>query len=195
MIPEPLKRPFGWPLPAAALDYFCHPTLPAVMTPLRHPEDGMVYCVSPFGALRIRRFHGHAEEFPTMGEEMVARLAALPWATLREQGQTKDLWRLMDDARGTLWRDPPLPLYRLKDFNWQATREKRVRICGGPIVPLALLQVLSRLPRMEICVADSSPQQPVFFRCNGEGEFILPNLGHTEASFEMFKPKQAGHRL
>jgi len=192
VIPEPGKRGFGWPLPAAALDYFVHPVSKAYGRPMWNPADGMVYCFSAFGALRTRRFSGNPLDFPEMRDVDRLRAEAVPWDTLREHGQRRDAWRLMDDSRGTLFRDPPGPLYVFREFRWHRTEAMLVRVAGAPILPLALLQAVSRLPRVEICTIAPRVESPVFFRFNGEGEMVVPHLGHTGgARFELFKPKNS----
>lgn len=190
VIPEPGKRGFGWPLPVAALDYFTHPVQIDFSRPMRHPTDGMVYCLSAFGALRTRRFAGDPDELPAITPWALERVGRVPWDTLREHGQRRDAWRLMDDSRGTLFRDPPAPLYVFRDFRWQRTEATLVRVAGAPILPLALLQVISRLPRVEICTIAPRVESPVFFRFNGEGEIVIPHLGHVEgAKFQLYNPK------
>jgi hypothetical protein len=192
MIPEPSKRPFRFPLPESALPYFCHPDHVPFTAPVRL-ESGEMGAASGWVALRVRRFHGFAEEYPPASAEFVERFEALPWAKWPDL--TGREWRKFDAVAGTLWRDPPLSLWRMESMKWRISRQKLVRVAGAPLVPLALLQLLSRLPAAELCLHAPEPTSPVFFRFAGDGMGIIPHHGHLEGgAFELFKPKQAATR-
>lgn len=189
-IPEPSKRPFGSPLTEEALPYFCHPTLAPFRHPVRHPEDGLVYAASGFIACRFRTGRWFAEEFPAAPPEWVERVAALPWVGFLPDPRclVEPVWRMMDDSRGTIYRDGPLPLW-LPDG--RLNRNPLVHTAGGPIVPLALLQLIARLPRAEVRMTAGS-QNPLFIRFNG-GEAIVPPMFRCGVQpphkFSLFPPK------
>lgn len=210
-IPPPCKRPFTFPLPEAALPYFCHPTVAPFTSPVRLPSGPMA-AASGWVALTVRRFHGFPEEYPEASTAFVERFGSLPWHRF-ETLATREEWRLFDTVSGTLWRDPPLPLWhpapatprrpsqalplitdhRSPGTSPRISSDKLVRIHGGPLVPLALLQLISRLPRAEIFLDPHlTPTSPLFFRFSGDGLGIIPHHRHlTGARFELFKPKQA----
>ena len=196
MVPEPSKRSFHFPIPAEALPYFCHPTLEPFTAPVSH--DGLAYAASGFVALRVRRFQGYPEDLPDCPPFLLKRLLSLPWDDFgRETARTQ--WRLMDDARGTIYRGGPLPLWLERKGKAILSRDTLVRTAGGPLVPLALLQLIARLPRVEIrmvpAVNSDITGQPILFRFSG-GEGIIPALYkglHPRdipvEAFSLFNPK------
>src|SRR5687768_17573430 len=108
MIPEPSKRPFRFPVPAEALDHFCHPALPLFAKPVRHGDT--VFAANGYAAIRVHRFTGLPEDYQEASPEFLDRWAKLPWSQL-DQVPPSGEWRLMDDSRGTIYRDGPLPLW------------------------------------------------------------------------------------
>lgn len=193
-IPAPSKRPFGSPLTTEALPYFCHPRLAVFRQAVRHPADGLIYAASGFVACRFRTGRWFAEEFPPAPEEFIERVGALPWGLFESDPArlVPPEWRTLDDKRGTLYRDPPRDLW-LADG--KMNRDTPVLTCGGPLVPLALLQLLGRLPRCEVRMT-SGPRSPLLFRFNG-GEGMVPPLFPLAVrppvpAFALFIP--AGHQ-
>jgi len=194
MIPEPSKRPFHFPIPAEALPYFCHPALEPFTAQVNH--DGLAYAASGFVALRVRRFQGYAEDLPECPPFLLKRILSLPWDDFgRETARTE--WRLMDDARGTIYRGGPLPLWLEEKGKTVLSRDTLVRTAGGPLVPLAMLQLIARLPRAEIrMVPDSNRipgENPILFRFSG-GEGIIaclyPDFRKAPApAFSLFNSK------
>ncbi len=166
MIPSPSKKSFGYPLPADALPYFCHPSRPGFTAPVRHP-DGFIYAASGYLAIRCRRGHWLDSDFDEASPYFVERVARLPWGSF-EFYATKGQWRTLFAAdlfrfgAETLWHGPRTH-----------TDDKPVVICGAPCFPLAILQLLSRLPKIEVCVSGCTVSQPVLFRFAG-GEGVLP---------------------
>lgn len=196
MIPTPSKRPFGHPLPADALDYFVHPFPGHVFHPaFRHPEDGNVYAGSAV-ALRVRRSRCiDPVEYPPPTQEALDRVTALPWGRFASAADQPKAWRCLDDHRGTIYAEPPAPVFTLTAQGPRIRLAgKNVRICGAPILPLSILQLLARLPRPEIYTAGCTLSGPVLFRFTG-GEGIIPHFGLTSAAFEMLKPRDTSHDL
>lgn len=190
MIPEPSKRPFGSPLTEAALPYFCHPTLEPFRHPVRHPADGHIYAASGFVAVRFRTGRWFPQEFPDASPEWLARVSTLPWQQLQPDPAalgTPD-WRDMDRSRAAIYRDGPLPLW-LPDL--RLNRAPLVHTAGGPLIPLALLQLLARLPRAEVRMT-AGASSPLFIRFNG-GEAIVPPLFkagiYPPSKFSLFPPQ------
>jgi len=196
--PAPSKRPFGSPLTEDVLPYFCHPWLPVFRHPVRHPEDGLIYAASGFVALRVRTGRWFPEEFPAPSAEWLERTAALPWALFAPDYKptAPPDWRALDDKRGTLYRDPPLDLFHPGTGKYN--RDTLVRTVGGPLVPLAMLQLIARLPRCEVRMTAGSTS-PLLFRFNG-GEGIVMPL-HTLAvrepapAFSLFVPDIRGEKF
>lgn len=176
-IPEPSKRPFGSPLDESALPFFCHPWHPVFRQAVRHPEDGLIYAASGFVAVRFRTGRWFAEEFPPASEEFVERVAALPWhGFVHDPAKfiSPPVWRDMDDSRGTIYSGGAHGLLPLWDDKTRSLiRETIVRTCNGPLVPLAMLQLLARLPKCQVKMTGGNV--PLHFRFNG-GEGIVPKL-------------------
>lgn len=197
MIPAPSKRPFGYPLPADALQHFVHPSpLHVFSRAWCHPEDGNVYAGSAV-ALRVRASRCiDPAEYPAPAPDVLSRVMALPWDRFTYAATQPKAWRCLDDHRGTIYGDPLASVFsQHPDGIRISLAAKNVRICGAPIVPLAVLQLLARLPRIEIYTAGCSLTGPVLFRFSG-GEGILPHYGLTSgAAFEMLKPRDTTHDL
>jgi hypothetical protein len=197
MIPEPSKRPFGHPVPADALAFFVHPYQRHIFhTAFRHPFDGTVIAASAV-ALRCRAGRGiDPAEYPAPHPDALRRIDALPWDRFPHAATQPKAWRCLDDHRGTIYGDPLLPVHVRTTSGIQIDRvTKNVRICGAPIVPLSILQLLARLPRVELYTADCSLTGPVLFRFSG-GEGIIPHYGlERGARFELLKPRDTSHDL
>jgi hypothetical protein len=193
-IPEPSKRPFGSPVDETVLPFFCHPWLPVFRAPVRHPEDGCIYAASGFVAVRFRTGRWFPEEFPPAPEEFTARIAELPWGGFVHDPArciVAPTWRDMDDSRGTIYAGGShglLPLWCPKTR--RLIRETIVRTCNGPLVPLALLQLLARLPKCQVKM--TAGNAPLHFRFNG-GEGIVAKLFRDtfepRPAFELFKAR------
>ena len=197
MIPEPSKRPFPHPLPAEALAFFVHPDPRHLFhVAFRHPFDGTVIAGSAV-ALRCRAGRGiDPAEYPAPDPDALRRIDALPWDRFTHAATQPKAWRGLDDHRGTIYSDPLLPVHHRTPDGIQIDRvTKNVRICGAPIVHLSILQLLARLPRVEIYTAGCTLTGPVLFRFSG-GEGIIPHYGiESGARFEMLKPRDTTHDL
>lgn len=196
MVPILSKRPFGHPIPAAAVAHFLHPHHPLFRHAYRHPEDGNLYAAALI-AIRLRPSYTIApDEYPAAPTEVLSRLANLPWDRFPLAAKHPAAWRCLDDHRGTIYGDDLTPLWTPDHRGRSAHRPgKLVRICGAPIVPLSLLQLIARLPKPEICTAGCTLTGPILFRFTG-GEGIIPHLGQESgAAFEMLKPRDTSFDL
>ena len=168
MIPVPSRHPFGHPLPADALRYFCHPSRPGFTAPVRHP-DGTVHAASGYIALIARRGYWMDTDFQRASPDFLARIARLPWDRFDHAGQHGE-WQDLDSIRGRLFRFGVADLWHGPRAH---TADKLVVIAGAPAYPLAVLQLISRLPKAEVCVSGTTVMGPVLFRFAG-GHGILP---------------------
>jgi len=169
MIPTPSKRPFNFPMQPDALPYFCHPWLRPFHEPKRMPGGSEIYAASGYVAIRVRRGHWFAEEYPEACPEFIERVNSLPWDRFEPDPRSlvPPKWRNVDDARGTIYRDGPLDLWTPRS---KPVLEPLVHVCGGPLVPLPMLQLLARLPRCELRMMGA--RGPLLFRFTG-GEGIV----------------------
>jgi hypothetical protein len=199
MIPAPSKRPFQFKLPPEALAYFCHPTRAGFTAPMRHPGDGLIYAASGYVCLRaepVRAVHAFAEDYEEMPAEIAEKLDKLPWRNFHKLpghiGAPE--WRSMDNSRGTIYGGGPLPLWvehrgKPPEYN----RDTLVRTADGPLVPLAMLQLLARLPRPEVKMNGGSYNSSLLVRFAGEGQAIVPPLypdNPPPFKFQLFKAKE-----
>lgn len=201
MIPEPSRHPFRFPLPAEALPYFCHPTRQGFTEPVRHP-DGRVYAASGFVCFRVSRFQGMPSDYPEASPEFIKKVDALPWAKfLPDPNQPRAAeWRKMDDSRATIYSGGALPLWieeRKKPPIYN--RDTLVVTAGGPLVPLAMLQLLARLPKAEVRMTYGY-DVPLLVRCSGDGEVIIPAIypdmnRAPGPKFALFKERDSSNPL
>jgi hypothetical protein len=191
MLPEPSRHPFRPPIPEASLFYFCSPAAGSEFgAPVHHGE--LVYAANGYVALRVRRFYGFPADYAPASENYLARWNKLNWQFL-EPVDPKFAWRPMDPARGTLYRrGEVLPLWLERRGQPPAFNlETLVRTAEGPLIPLALLQLLARLPRAEVCMHTG---KTLYVRFNG-GEAIVPDIFAKQASrpapkFSLFCDKE-----
>lgn len=171
MIPPPSKRGFAYPVSTGDLAYFCHPSLELFAAPVMAEnggERGDVLVASGYVALRLWKWSGEPPE-RAAGAEYRRRFENLPWGRFAHAGQHGE-WRLITDA----------PIYRYGIFPlWHGPRtftmDRLVCVAGAPLIPLALLQLIGRLPKAEMCVSGSLLGQPILFRFAG-GMGIIPGM-------------------
>jgi hypothetical protein len=173
MIQPVSKRPFGHPVPALAIDYFCHPAEGHHYAQAAWGRDGKVYASNGWIAIR---FFGFSAAFGPGPQTVVDRLGKHVWSNTYENPSA---WRKLDDCTLDLFQEGVFE-------NWKAQENGRhlyridpcVRINHGTLVPLVSLQLISRLPRCEIyTIIDRS--ESVRFRFNG-GEGLIARLTHAQ---------------
>lgn len=190
MIPTPSKRPFHFPMQPDALLFFCHPWLKPFTDPKRLPGASEIHAASGYVAIRVRRGHWFAEEYPEACPEFIERVESLPWASFEPDPKAlvPPVWRSMDDCRGTIYRDGVLDLWTQYG---KASREVPVFTAGGPVIPLPMLQLLARLPRCEVRM--EMRQGPLLFRFTG-GEGIVADYWRGQlpppVKFSLFKARE-----
>lgn len=191
MIPEPAKKSWHFPIPAPALEYFCHPTMEPFTKPVRHGY--VVLAASGYAALRVRRLQGDPEDYAEASPVFLKRWNALPWEEFDSEAN-KGEWRMMDAVRGDIYRELLLPLWQEEKGKASFTRDHLVLTAGGPLLPLALLQLLARLPRVELRMCGTLYTPALMVRFSG-GEAIVParfpDPFKSKVTFDqqLFKPK------
>ena len=170
MIYEASKRPFGHPVPAAAVEYFLHPKEGHLFGSPAWGRDGKLYVANGWVALRFFNFPA---EFGTGPMAAVDRLMKQPWHSARHEDAAA--WRRLDDVTLDIFKEGLLEPWHPARLAYRA--DPCARINFGALVPVVSLQMISRLPRCEIYTA-LDRDQPVPFRFNG-GEGLLARLTPT----------------
>lgn len=194
-----LKRPFTFPLPSHALDCFVHPDpANALHSPYRHtPENGPIETLAGNGHVILRTTRGHftPEDFAEAPQDILQRMAKLPWSHI-PRCQDKGDWKPLDDVRGKIYAtDPITPFTESPPGKWRFSATPGIRIGGAPIVPRSLLQQVARLPRVEVLVRALSVKDPILFRFTGG----IGCIGHhrsflnTRPTASLFEPRH--HRI
>jgi hypothetical protein len=174
-IPEPSRRPFPYPLDAEALRYFCHPRHEVFRRVVRY--DGAAWAANGYAAVRVSRgFLTFDDTLADPYPEFRVAMAKLPWHLVEGEAAKAGTWREMDAKRGTIYRggsDRILPLWA----DGKMTEATPVMTAESCTVPLAMLQLLARLPKSEIRMATGAF---LAVRFSG-GEAIIPGRWRHQA--------------
>lgn len=186
-MPHPLKEQLGYPLSAeAARKALCHPWrghvyhLPAML------PCGAMAAANGFMAVVCEKFALPAPvdaspEFLARWDERVKWGGEEIWSDEHE-------WKPLADVTGTLFKYGPRPAFFKGSLNWHPRLEPAVGIGHEAIIPLAMLQLASRLPRAEV-LTETFHSSPVRIRFNG-GRAMIANLSSDPKlipSFWMFR--------
>lgn len=196
MIPEPSKRPFGYPLTAEALAYFCHPTAPGFTGPVRMGE--YVYAAGAV-ALRVDPAAVVMEEAPEAGERFKERVGGLPWDRfeLLDRKEMEKSWATMHDAALGLWKFGPRTMWGNSGSKVYLRDNPKsnpwVRIGSAAMAPLSMVQLCSRLPRAKVVVSNRVGDA-ILVSFNG-GQAIIPALkpyatDPSSARFTILRPRE-----
>lgn len=173
MIPEVSKRPFRHPVPAEAIECFCHPQeghrnhLPA------WGDDVFLYACNGWVAARFFNFPPDTDQGPP---ELVERMHNLRWHNPRWADPKG--WRKTDDCTLDLFKDGVWDMWTERRGKMLYRIDPVVRINYGILVPLVSLQLISRLPRCEIYIS-AGRVSPLAFRFNG-GEGLIALLSEEQ---------------
>ncbi|MCW1926538.1 hypothetical protein OKA05_28560 [Luteolibacter arcticus] len=142
-------HPFPYPLAAGALESFCHPRCRVFSRVVRHPESGAVMAANGCVALRVTRGPvTYDDALPQACPHFIARVGALPWDRFGSDARriAPAPWRALEPVRGDLHA------LGLDDLwpNDRMTLARPVWIAESVLVPLAVLQLIARLPRVEL---------------------------------------------
>ena len=186
MIPEPSRRGFFYPLPVEALAYFVRPGAGHPLSlPFRDCHGNIVTWNGALG-VRIRSVLPDIElsEVPFEAVEN-----SLPWPE-EEEAEDAERWRLLDDVSGAIWRFPPKAVWiELARGEITGNVLSSVQVGAGAVVPLALLQLVSRLPRCRVCI-DNQADGPLRFIWNG-GEAVIRAIRDLPSpAFGIFKSQR-----
>jgi hypothetical protein len=169
MIPEASKRPFRHPVPAEALDYFCHPDPGHLFARPAWGTDGKLYVANCHIALRFYNFSAAFGPGPIAAVE---RLLKQRWHF--SHWEDAKAWRKLDDCTLDLFREGLFAMWQDRGGKMFYRVDPALRVNHGVLVPAASLQAVSRLPRAEIYTT-TDRGEPLAFRFNG-GEGLVARL-------------------
>lgn len=187
------KRPFHFPLPPDALPLFTHPD-PAHAFHEPFALDGEVVAANGHVAIKVYRGHFSAEDYGAANQEMEARIRPLPWHLVRLHSPGGGLlhyhahdWRNLDEVRGLIYDWAPIQPFIRCGRKWKFAPSPGIRVGGSVIVPLSLLQLIARLPRVEVLTRELDLDAPLVFRFTG-GIGVIGNHRLMVASHGIFNP-------
>lgn len=187
----PTKAPLLYPLRIGDPELYVHPhPCSTFYHPYRCPSTGDILVANGYLALRIQRGLWHPSDYPPATSTFLERFLSLPW---HYHQHAKDDWRNVDDIRGDIYRSAPVQV-------WQKNRRLHpspVWQIGTTRARLSLLQLLARLPRLQINPSIREPA-PIPFRFNpGEGLIAYdPRLQtHSHSIYPAHRDLLGGHEL
>lgn len=164
--PSLSRRPLLHPLAAESLETFCHPRCKVFSRVVRHPS-GAVMAANGCVALRVSRGPVTFDDgLSPACDDFLKRVDELPWARFNHDAMRikPPTWRGLDDVRGDLYSLGLEELWK----DGRMTLAKPVWIGGAVLVPLAVLQLIARLPRVELRLDGSMDFMLIRF-AGGEG--------------------------
>lgn len=179
-----MKAYFPYPINAEALEEFTHPEQDVFSRPRRH--NGEMLAANGYVALRAHKGFWNDQDYPEAGEAFLSRFNCIPWGYMDRL--QPDKWRELDPVRGTIYRYHPIKL-------WKFDREGRpsghrnaspVWRVGGCLVRLSALQLVAKLPRVEVYTGSTDARRPLWFRFNGGVGAIAYDRRLMFHSFELF---------
>ncbi|MCW1922702.1 hypothetical protein OKA05_09065 [Luteolibacter arcticus] len=190
----PSRTPFRHPLAVDALANFTHPRCRVLGNVVRHPS-GTVMAANGCVALRLARGPlTHDDTLPPACEAFLGRVDALPWVRFEPHPHrlVPHTWAKFDDVRANLYA------YGLEEL-WHAgrlTHAKPVWTGEAIRIPLALLQLIARLPAVEARLDGATDYLLIRFS-GGEG-LVANRWKHSRAAdipadiFTLFKRPSPG---
>lgn len=178
-----IRHPF--PLPHHALAEFCHPS-PA--SPFHEPRQQGRETIVANGhlALRITKGNWFDSDIPPAEDapEFLERIGKLDFAA----PFTSPHWQPLEDVAPRLFAHGSISLW----LNGKRAPSPVVFVAGRFRARLAVLQLVSRLPRAEIHTGPADPSKPLWFRFSGGSGLIARdrNLDTCGPAFAIFEPER-----
>ncbi len=161
---RPSKKRLGFPISAEALQALCHPDhRHAYHRPVMLPSDDLA-AANGWLMLKAHKFALPAPD-PATPAFLDRWDRAGKWR--RDTWTDGHDWRPTDDIFGTLFRFGPKPVWEPTRVRYHLRRHPAALVGRAAIVPIALLQLVARLPRAEVRADISDHSQPLPFRFNG----------------------------
>lgn len=170
MILEASKRPFRHPVPAGALEYFCHPDPAHLFARPAWGRDGKLYVSNSFVAVRFFNFSASFGQGPIAAVDRLLKLTG--WH--RSPYEDAAAWRRLDDCTLDLFCEGLFAMWQDRGGKMLYRVDPAVEVNIATLVPAVSLQLISRLPRCEIFTTPDR-DSPLPFRFNG-GEGLIARL-------------------
>lgn len=187
------KAPFGFPHSIGTLEAFCHPLRGNALAQPLPLANGEMGAANGYLAIRIERGRWMPDDFPNLAEDAAARFLALPWDAAPDAQSGE--WRALDDVRGSIYHNAPIAPWTDKH---KPSPSPIWKVGGAFLARLSHLQLIARLPRIEIFAGKMSADRPLFFRFTAGRGMIARDPRLQTYSRELFKPAfhpLFGHRL
>jgi hypothetical protein len=156
-----MKNHFPYPIPAEALQEFCHPAEWHAFH-LARRFDREILAGNGYLAIRCQRGRWIDSEFPAASAEFLSRWGKLPWSRWEVLAQG-DHWRRLEDASGRIFAKSAIGFWLgtvpAPSPVWVVGDARRVR--------LSALQLIARLPRCEVFTGPVDADSPLWFRFSG----------------------------
>lgn len=177
-----MKESFSYPISREALEMFCHPVEATGLSRAARWEREIL-AANGYAAIRVQRGSWLDSEFPAASAEYLGRIGKLPWLAFPG---ARNGWRSLADVASSLGLRGGIGLW-LND----RLAPSPVWLVGGCRVRLSLLQLVARLPRVEV-YAEEDRSCPLWFRFSGGLGAIAADPRLWEAgqgvAFSIFQP-------
>jgi len=179
-----MSRSHPYPIPEEALRAFCVPG--RVMNPLCHPwrGDGEVIAGNGYAVIRVQRGRWLDRDFPAVTAEVMERIGKIPWSRfvkLRDED-----WHPLGNLMGCIW-------FRGELGFWQDTKPRPAPTpiwrVGDVLVRLSALQMIAKLPRVEVAWTGGDPASPLWFRFSGGRGAIAFDKTLRVGSYAILQPR------
>ena len=141
-----------------------------------------VVAANGHAAIRCTKGHWMDSDYGGANDAYVLRFSKLPWNRVLDPESPH--WKDLDSVRMSIYRNSPIAVFG-KDH--RLAPSPSVRIGTSSAVPLSVLQIVARLPRVEVYAYAQATRDPVFFRFTG-GEGIIAFHDLKSVPFTIHKP-------
>lgn len=183
--PPPLKRSWHYPPPPEALEYFVHPGDHQGLQRPGLDAEGRTLVSNGYLAIRFETFF---PDIPPPTKRLTLAIKNAPWSRFEPLEQNPKPWRPLEDAIPQLFKHGPKPIWERTRTRYHIRRAPSVRVGHGATTSLALLQLITRLPRAEIFTG-TDMHSPLFVRFNRGRAILAPWDGYEHPAFTIFRPK------
>ena len=189
VFPDPSRRSFAFPIGEDTMRHFVHPDSEHAFHEIYRDDKDQLVAANGDVAIRVYRGYWIPAEWPAMPEANAVRLADLPWHLFAEAIADKNGWQKLDDISGQIFRFGVDPVFVLEQ-KWKLGDTIAVRVADGPDVPLSILQLIARLPRVEFYTEHLRRDSPVLFRFSTGFGILAPRKSSPEPKLRIFQPKR-----